>query len=167
MVFQFTVTVVSTFSDKSAFHQIAFNVHSLSKKKLHAIICWTALCFDYGAHLLWHCFSNRSQHVFPSRDFVSMTEQSNHSFSLFLHIPKSFNGVKVSVTKTKVVLSILKANCRVMIWGCFRWSGLGTASQQSSWMSWMTKIFSSPMARAYSRMTIPRFIGLSLWKSSA
>ena len=27
-----------------------------------------------------------------------------------------------------------------MIWGCFSWSGLGTASQQSSWMYWMTRL---------------------------
>ena len=32
------------------------------------------------------------------------------------------------------------ANCSVMIWGCFSWSGLGTASQQSSWMYWMTRL---------------------------
>ena len=42
-----------------------------------------------------------SQHLFPSRvalifglDFVLMTGESNHSFSLFQHIPKTFNGVK-------------------------------------------------------------------------
>ena len=56
--------------------------------------------------------------------------------------------------------------------GFFSWSSLGTASQQSSWMYWMTRlshqlIFSSLMARAYSRTTMPRFIGLQLWKSVA
>ena len=42
-----------------------------------------------------------SQHLFPSRvalifgrDFVLMTGESNHSFTLFQHIPKTFNGVK-------------------------------------------------------------------------
>ena len=57
------------------------------------------------------------------------------------------------------------ANCNVMIWGCFSWSGLGTASQQSSWMYCMTRIYHQRifyflMARAYSRITMPRFIGL-------
>ena len=32
------------------------------------------------------------------------------------------------------------ANCHVMIWGCFSWSGLGIANQQSSWMYWMTRL---------------------------
>ena len=27
-----------------------------------------------------------------------------------------------------------------MIWGCFSWSGLGTASQQSSWMYWINRL---------------------------
>ena len=31
-----------------------------------------------------------------------------------------------------------------MIWDCFSWSGLGTASQQSSWMYWITRL-SDPM----------------------
>ena len=63
-----------------------------------------AFCFDYGVHLLWHCFDKliaMSQHLFPSRlafifgqDFVLMTGESNHSFSLFQHIPKTSNGVK-------------------------------------------------------------------------
>ena len=42
-----------------------------------------------------------SQHLFPSRvalifgqDFVLMTGESNHSFSLFQHILKTFNGLK-------------------------------------------------------------------------
>ena len=42
-----------------------------------------------------------SQHLFPSRvallfgrDFVLMTGESNHSFSLFQYIPNTFNGVK-------------------------------------------------------------------------
>ena len=42
-----------------------------------------------------------SQHVFPSRvafifgrDFVLRRGESNYSFSLFQHIPKTFNGVK-------------------------------------------------------------------------
>ena len=33
--------------------------------------------------------------------------------------------------QNKVVL-LISANCCAMIWGCFSWSGLGTASQQSS-----------------------------------
>ena len=44
-----------------------------------------------------------SQHLFPSRvafifgrHFVLMTGESNHFFSLFQHIPKTFNGVKVT-----------------------------------------------------------------------
>ena len=41
----------------------------------------------------------------------------------------------------------------LMIWSCFSWSSLGTASQQSSWKYWMTRlshqlIFSSLMDRA-------------------
>ena len=32
------------------------------------------------------------------------------------------------------------ANCSVMIWGCFGWSGLGAAIQPSSWMYWMTRL---------------------------
>ena len=29
----------------------------VQKKKLHTLIfCWTAFCFDYRAHFLWHCF---------------------------------------------------------------------------------------------------------------
>ena len=64
----------------------------------------TAFCFDHGAHLLWHCFDNLMQchniyfhpdlHTFLPEDFVLMTGESNHSFSLLQHIPKTFNGVK-------------------------------------------------------------------------
>ena len=25
------------------------------------LCCWNAFCFDYGAHLLWHCFDNLMQ----------------------------------------------------------------------------------------------------------
>ena len=55
----------------------------------------------------------------------------------------------------------IEANCSVMIWGCFSWSGLGTASQQSSWMYWMTRlshqwIFTYLITRAYSRATMPQ-----------
>ena len=63
----------------------------------------TAFCFDYGAHLLCHCFDNLMQYhniyfhpvafIF-GQYFVLMTGQSNHSFTLFQHIPKTFNGVK-------------------------------------------------------------------------
>ena len=52
-----------------------------------------------------------------------------------------------------------------MLWSgvSFSWSGLGTASQQSSWMYWMTRlshqwIFSSLIARVFSRTTMPRCI---------
>ena len=43
----------------------------------------------------------------------------------------------------------------VVFWsdGCFSWSGLGTASQQNSWMYWMAwHVFSSLAVRAYSTM---------------
>ena len=32
------------------------------------------------------------------------------------------------------------ASCRVMIWGCFSWSDLGTTIHQSSWIYWMTRL---------------------------
>ena len=67
--------------------------------------------------------------------------------------------------KEKLPFWFKSANCSVMIWGCFSWSGLGIASQQSSWMYWMTRlshqwIFSSLMAWAYSMTTMSRFIRL-------
>ena len=53
-----------------------------------------------------------SQHLFPSRvavifgrDFVLIIGESNHSFSLFQHIPITFNGVKV---RTRVANSCVK-----------------------------------------------------------
>ncbi len=66
-----------------------------------------------------------------------------------------------------------------MIWGCCSWSGLGSATyvpkewgQLTTWIYWMTRlfhqwIFSSLMARAYSKMTMPGFIGLKLWKNGS
>ena len=40
-----------------------------------------------------HLFQSRVAFIF-GRDFVFMTAESNHSFSLFQQIPKTFNGVK-------------------------------------------------------------------------
>ena len=55
----------------------------------------------YAVAFFWQPYA-MSQRLFPSRvafifgrDFVLMTGESNHSFSLFQHIPKTFNGVKV------------------------------------------------------------------------
>ena len=44
----------------------------------------------------------------------------------------------------KLTFRFKSANCSAMIWGCFSRSGLGTASQQSSWMYWMTNVFFLP-----------------------
>ena len=33
----------------------------VKKKSCTIIFCWTAFCFDYGAHLLWRCFDNLMQ----------------------------------------------------------------------------------------------------------
>ena len=66
-----------------------------------------------------------------------------------------------------------------VIWCCCSWSGLGSATlwakewdQLTTWTYWMTRlfhqwIFSSLMARAYSKMTMPGFIWLKLWKSGS
>ena len=53
------------------------------------------------------------------------------SFHYILHCP----------AKIHLSFWFKSANCTVMIWSCFSWSGLGTASQQSSWMYWMTRLF--------------------------
>ena len=59
--FQF-LTLNMTFQ-RYIFPQLIY-VHCPSKKKKVA----HAFCFDYGAHLLWHCFDNlMSQHLFPCR----------------------------------------------------------------------------------------------------
>ena len=43
-----------------SFH--AFTYTARPQKQLHTLIfCWTAFCFDYGAHLQWHCFDNLMQ----------------------------------------------------------------------------------------------------------
>ena len=48
-----------------AVHWEHWNVPLLvQKKKLHTLIfCWTAVCFDNGVHLLWHCFNNLMQFI--------------------------------------------------------------------------------------------------------
>ena len=46
-----------------------------------------------------------------------------------------------------------------MIWGCFSWSGLGTASQQSSWMDWMTRLSHQWIFPSLTTRAMPRFIG--------
>ena len=51
-----------------------------------------------------------------------MTGESNHSFSLFQHIPNTFNGVKVRYTAWPLSFRFKSANCSVMIWCCFSWS---------------------------------------------
>ena len=48
-----------------------------------------------------------------------------------------------------------------VIWGWFSWSGLGSATMCAQ------NIFSSLMARAYSKMTMPGFIRLRLWTSGS
>ena len=59
------------------------------------IFSWTAFCFDYVEHLGWHCinFPPRVAFIFVP-DFVLMTGETNHSFSLFQHIPKTLTGLK-------------------------------------------------------------------------
>ena len=76
-------------------------IHCLAPKKVGHSNILLVFCFDYGAYLLCYFFDNLMQ-FFPSRaalifgrDFVLMTGQSNHSFSLFRHISKTFNGVEV------------------------------------------------------------------------
>ena len=84
---------------------------------------------------------------------------------------KVIDRIDICPENAEVTLTDFRAYQTVVLdpegdaWGCFSWSGLGTASQQSSWMYWMTRlshqwIFSSLMAQAYSRTTMPRFIGL-------
>ena len=76
------------------------------QKRLNTLIfCWTfalimeRICYDIVSITL--CNVTLCKHLFPSRvafifgrDFVLMTGELNHSFSLFLHTPKTFNGVK-------------------------------------------------------------------------
>ena len=79
-------------------------------------------CFDYGTHLPWHVLWQlyaMSQHLFPSRvalifgrDFALLTGESNHSFSLFQHIPKTFNGVKSQDSVVCGVVSCVKMTPR-------------------------------------------------------
>ena len=67
-----------------------------------------------------------------------------------------------------------------MIWGCCSWSALGSATlcpkewgQLTTWIYWMNRLFhqwiffSSLMAWAYSKMTMPGFIGAKLWKNGS
>ena len=51
----------------------------------------------------------------------------------------SVDSIHVPSQKEKSSFWFKSANCSVMIWGCLR-SGLGTASQQGSWMYWMTRL---------------------------
>ena len=61
-----------------------------------------------------------------------------------------------------------------MILGCCSWSGLGSATlcaqrMKSSWLpeytEWPGYYISGFLARAYSKMTMPEFIRVKLWKS--
>ena len=66
---------------------------------------------------------------------------------------------------------VMHPSCSAMIWGCCSRSGLGSATlcaqkwgQLTTWIYWMTRlfhqwIFSALMAQAYTKMTMPGFIG--------
>ena len=67
---------------------------------LDCLLLWLRSAF---AVVLFQQTYAMSEHLFASKvafifswDFVLMTGESNHSISLFQHIPQTFNGVKVS-----------------------------------------------------------------------
>ncbi len=100
-------------------------------------------------------------------------------FTLF----QSYGRIRVRREADKVmhpsclVPTIQACGGSAMIWGCCSRSGLGSAKfvpkewgQLTTRIYWITRlfhqwIFSSLIARAYSKMTMPGFIGLKLWKS--
>ena len=66
---------------------------------LDRLLLWLRSAFAVALFRQPHAMS---QHLFPSRVafifgcyFVLMARKSNHSFNLFQHIPKTYNGVKV------------------------------------------------------------------------
>ena len=84
--------------------ELMSKVHHLSKNKvahcnmlLDRLLLWLWIAFAVAFRQLYAI----SQHLFPIRvsyifgqDFLLMTGESNHSFSLFQHIPKAFIAVK-------------------------------------------------------------------------
>ena len=105
------------------------DIHCLSKKKLHTqnfldrLLLWFWSTF---AVALFQQPYAMSQHLFPSRvalifgrDFVMMTGESNHSFSLFQHIPcvkmtprapVSSCSMHAFTTRARWILALLSCN---------------------------------------------------------
>ena len=153
------------------------NVHILWEKcwLLSMILVITKIVFSSSndaADILSENVWNRTLALAHRRCPVGRNSQGLISYPL-----SSFTAVAALMKKSRwthaTQLAVQKKGCHfdlnqqiVLLWsGVACWSGLGTASQQSSWMYWMARlshqwIFSSLMAQAYSRRTMLRFIGL-------
>ena len=73
-------------------------IHCLSRKKSHSLFALITerICCGIVSTTLCNVTTYISTHscIHFGRDFELMTGESNHSFSLFQHIPTSLNGVK-------------------------------------------------------------------------
>ena len=86
-------------------------------KKLHTrLLHETAFCFDYGAHLLWHCFNKQCHniyfhyinlhciHFWPR--FCIDDIRVKPFLQSFLLTPNNLNGVKVTIHVWKLLLML-------------------------------------------------------------
>ena len=74
------------------------------------------------------------------RPHASISISPKNTLNNFYSIPSKSSLHMHLLAPKKLSFWFKSANCSIMMCGCFRWSGLSTASQQSSWMYWMTRL---------------------------
>ena len=100
----------------------------------------------FGTHHLFICLCtsqseicNKNNHMWLKCTLSDSNKE--HFYTFWFHqLENRAAFIYSTAWPKKLSFRFKSANCSVMIWGCFSWSGLGTASQQSSWMSWMTRL---------------------------